>query len=69
MEQSQEFPIVYGTQRLVTAFTRARHWSLSWDRCIQSTTTQIISMIIHCYTVFPSIPMYSEWSLPCRFSD
>jgi hypothetical protein len=33
---SQEIPRIYGTRRFITAFTRARHLSLSWARSIQS---------------------------------
>jgi hypothetical protein len=35
---SQEIPPFYGTQRFITAFTSARHLSLSWARSIQSMT-------------------------------
>jgi hypothetical protein len=38
-----EFPVFYRTQRFITVFTRARHWSLSWVRWIQSTTSHTIS--------------------------
>jgi hypothetical protein len=31
------FPVFYGAQRFITAFTRAIHFSLSWGRPIQST--------------------------------
>jgi hypothetical protein len=34
----------YGARRLITMFTRARHWSLSWTRCIQSTTSHPTSL-------------------------
>jgi hypothetical protein len=30
------FPGFYGTRRLITVFTRAIHWSLSWARSVQS---------------------------------
>ena len=33
---TQEIPTFYGTRRLITAFTRIRHLSLSWTRSIQS---------------------------------
>jgi hypothetical protein len=33
---SQEIPAFYGTQSFITAFTSARHLSLSWVRSIQS---------------------------------
>jgi len=29
-------PAFYGAWRFITVFTRARHWPLSWARCIQS---------------------------------
>jgi hypothetical protein len=32
----KKLPALYGTRRFVTAFTRARHLSLSWARLIQS---------------------------------
>jgi hypothetical protein len=34
----------YGTQRFITMFKRALHWSLSWMRCIQSTPPHQISL-------------------------
>jgi hypothetical protein len=40
----KKFPAFYGTRRFITVFTRARHWSLSWARCIQSTTFHPISL-------------------------
>ena len=32
----RKFPEYYGTRRFTTAFTKARHLSLSWTRAIQS---------------------------------
>ena len=32
---SEEIPRIYGTRRFITAFTTARHLSLSWGRSIQ----------------------------------
>jgi hypothetical protein len=32
----KKFLTFYGTQRFITLFTRACHWSLSWTRSIQS---------------------------------
>jgi hypothetical protein len=32
----KNFPTFYGTQRFITVFTRALHWSLSWTKSIQS---------------------------------
>jgi hypothetical protein len=40
----KNFPAFYETQRFVTVFTTARHWSLSWVRRIHSTTSQPISL-------------------------
>ena len=34
----KKFPAFYGTRRFITAFTRARHLSLSWASLIQSLT-------------------------------
>jgi len=41
---SQEIPHSYGTRRLITVFTRARHWFLFGATCIQSTTSNPISL-------------------------
>jgi len=35
----KKFPAFYGTRRFITVFTRARHWSESWARWIQSPTS------------------------------
>jgi hypothetical protein len=40
----EKFPGFYGTQRFIIVFTRARHWSLTWDRCIKSVTSYPISL-------------------------
>jgi hypothetical protein len=41
---TQELPSVYGTQRFITVFTIALHWSLSWAISIQSTQSHTISL-------------------------
>jgi hypothetical protein len=38
-------PVFYGAKSFITVFTRAYHWSLPWDRWIQSTTSHPISII------------------------
>jgi hypothetical protein len=38
------FPTFYGTRRFIIVFTRARHWSLSWARWIQSAPSHHISL-------------------------
>jgi hypothetical protein len=32
----ESFPTCYGTRSFITVFTKARHWSLSWAKWIQS---------------------------------
>jgi hypothetical protein len=39
----KNFPTFYGTRRFITLFARARHWSLSWARWIQSISPYPIS--------------------------
>jgi hypothetical protein len=40
----KNFPAFYGTRKFIIVFTRALHWSLSWDRSIQSILSQPISL-------------------------
>jgi hypothetical protein len=40
----KNFSVFYGTRRFTTVFTEARHWSLSWSRCIRSTFFHSISL-------------------------
>jgi len=40
----KNFPAFYGTQRFITVFTRACHWSLFSAKWIQSTHSQPISL-------------------------
>jgi hypothetical protein len=58
----KKFPAHYGSRRFITIFTRARHWSLTWARWIQSTPS-------HSYIFLPCTNKSSEWSLPFKFSD
>jgi hypothetical protein len=46
-------------------FTTTRHWTLSWTRCIQPTTSHRIHKI-HSNIILPSTPRSSEWSLPSQ---
>jgi hypothetical protein len=34
----------FGTRRFISVFTRARHWPLSWAKCMQSTPYHTISL-------------------------
>jgi hypothetical protein len=43
----KNFPEFCGTQRFITMFTRALHWSLSWARLIQSIPSHPISLKIY----------------------
>jgi hypothetical protein len=56
---SKNFPAFYGTQRFITVFTRALHWSLSWARSIQfipSHPTSLRSILIWSTPVRPGLP-------------
>jgi hypothetical protein len=44
MQLLKNFPAFYGTQRFITVFTRALHWSLFWARSIQSIPSHSISL-------------------------
>jgi hypothetical protein len=48
-----KIPAFYGTRRFITVSTRARHWSLSWARWIQSTTSNLIFKV-HMSIIFSS---------------
>jgi hypothetical protein len=49
----KKFPAFYGTRRFITAFTRARHLSLSWASSIQFMPPQhVIGMYIYIYFFF-----------------
>ena len=56
----KKFPAFYGTWRIITSFTSARHLSLSWARKIQST---LLSYFLkkHCNIIFPSMPGSFKW--------
>jgi hypothetical protein len=40
----KKFPAFCGARRFITVLTTARHWSLFWTRCIQSTSSNPISL-------------------------
>jgi hypothetical protein len=51
----------YLYQMFLTVFTKARHWSLSWDRCIQSTLshpTYLTSILILSSHLSPQHPIH-----------
>jgi hypothetical protein len=58
----KELPFFYGTRRFITAFSRARHWSLSWARWIKSKSSCPI-FLRSSVILFPSTSLSSKWSL------
>jgi hypothetical protein len=62
------FPAFYGTRRIITAFTSARHLSLSWAssiQCIHSSPTSWISILIlssHLRLVLPNVFFPTDFS-------
>jgi hypothetical protein len=58
----KQFPSPYPAP----TFTRARHWSLSSARWIQSTPSQSYFFKIH-YNILPFTPRFSKWFLTSNF--
>jgi hypothetical protein len=61
-QQVKKLPAFYGSRRFVNVFARARHWSLSWARWIQSKCWHTIpsrSILILSYNVRLGLPMVS----------
>jgi hypothetical protein len=59
---TQEFSKSYGTRRFITMFTRARHWSLSWARSVQSIPLHSVYLWSNIVLFF-----YLQWCLPKDF--
>jgi hypothetical protein len=43
LSSSKNIPLSYRTQKFITVFTKARHWTLSWASRIQFTPSIPIS--------------------------
>jgi hypothetical protein len=67
-ELLKKFPEFYGTRRFITAFTKARHLSLSRARLIQSMPPPSNLSQVHFNIILPPTPGSSKWSPSLRFS-
>ena len=63
---SQEIPRIFGTRRFITAFTSARHLSLSWARSIQSMTSTFHFLKTNLNIIPLSMPCSSKQFLSLR---
>jgi hypothetical protein len=66
---AKKFPASYGTRSIISVCTRARHWSLSLVRSIQSTDSHPTSLryiLILSSCLRLGLP---KWSLPFKFSN
>ena len=63
----KKFPTFYGTRKFITAFTSARHLSLSWARSIQSIPPTSHFLKIHLTIIISSTPGSPKWSFSLRF--
>ena len=64
---SQEIPRISWNPMFITAFSRARHLSLSWGTPIHSTPPSHF-LEIHLNIILPSTPGSSKWSLSPQVS-
>jgi hypothetical protein len=64
---NQKISEFYEIWKFITVLTIARHWSLSWARCIQSTILHPQFPKNHSNIIFIFVPSSSEWSLLFRF--
>ena len=63
----KKFPAFYGNPPFITAFTSARHLSLSSARSIQSMLSHLHLLKIHLIIILPSMPGSSKWFFSSSF--
>ena len=63
----KKFPAFYGTRSFITAFTSARHLSLSWARSSQFIAPLSHSPKIYLNSILSSTPGSPKWSLSLNF--
>ena len=63
----KKFPEFHGTRRFITAFTSARHLSLSSASSFPSIPPKSHFLKIHLNIIFPSTHGSSKWSFSLRF--
>jgi hypothetical protein len=62
-------PTVYGNRKFITAFTSARHLSLSWTKSIQPTPPHSHLLKIRFNIIILSTPSSSKWCLSLRSTN
>jgi len=68
VSQLVKFPVFYGTQRFITAFTRARLLSISWATLTQSIfPSHILNILFNIILSFTS--RYFKWFFPSGFPN
>jgi hypothetical protein len=67
LQPVKKFPAFYGTRRFITAFTSARHLSLTWASSISVHTPTSHFLKIHFHIILPSTSGSPQWSLSLRF--
>ena len=65
-QRVKKFSTFYGTRRFITAFTKARHLSLSWASSIQSISLSLFS-VIHFNIIISPTRKSSKWSPSLTF--
>ena len=65
----KKFPAIYGHRRFITAFTSARHLSLSWTTSIRSMPLTFHFLKIHLNIILPSKPGSSKLSFSPGFPN